>query len=123
MRITMLTAVAAVAVAGCATHAYRPMVDFAGSQKTQAEYEMDLQDCQAYARQISLGGEAVAGLLAGALVGAALGVAIGDSGDWASAGARGGAVGGAVGGGANAAQTQVDIIRRCMSGRGYNVLA
>lgn len=120
--ITVVVMAAATALSGCAMDMYRPMIDYDGSNKTQAEYESDLAECQGYARQINPAGQAFAGLLAGAVMGAAMGAVIGDTSGWAEAGAKGGAIGGATGGAANGAQTQVDIIRRCMVGRGYSVL-
>jgi len=55
------------------------------------------------------------------LLGAALGAAVGDH-SVALDAARFGAVEGAVVGGTAGADTQVQIIRNCMSGRGYLVL-
>ena len=112
---------ACLVLTGCAAgHAYRPTVDSASVDDWNL-YEQDLADCQAYARRVDPARNAVVGAFVGALVGAAIGASIGDS-ELARDGARIGAVAGAVDGGAEGAQTQVDIIRHCMSHRGYAVL-
>lgn len=109
----------AVLLQGCAS--YRPLVD-ARSVSNPQRYEQDLRECQHYAAQVSPGQSAVAGALFGALLGAAISGALG--GDRyvtehvAAAGAVQGAANGAVGG----ADAQVQIIRNCMSDRGYDVL-
>lgn len=109
-------------VAGCATTGagYRPLVDTQGVDMNK--FERDLIDCQGFAQQTSSAGEAAA---VGAVAGAALGVVLA-----AAAGrrysrsttARVGAVTGAVGAGAQAETDQRNVIRRCLSGRGYRVL-
>jgi outer membrane lipoprotein SlyB len=107
--------------AGCNTAQYRPVVDTQGVN--MAMYERDLAQCQQYAHQIDVGNSAAANAAGGAGIMAALAVVLGgnryDVGRWAGAGAVVGSVNGAAAGG----QTQVDIIRNCMSGRGYKVLA
>lgn len=119
MKPILLFAIAA-CLAGCAASQYRPIVDLQGADPYL--YERDLADCQAYARQVDPGANAVAGAVVGALVGAAFGVAIGDSSEFARTGAAIGALDGALVGGAGTAGTQVDIIRNCLGGRGYVVL-
>lgn len=103
---------------------YRPIVDLRGQDETR--YEMDLKDCQAYADQISPGGEAVAGgIIGGAiggLLGFAVGVALGNPGEYIGFGAAIGGAQGVAGGAAGGARGQVDIIRNCLAGRGYRIL-
>ena len=107
---------------GCATTGtgsnFRPIVDNKGVDLNR--YEADLLECQEYAKKTPNAGKSGAG---GAAVGAALGLAlalIGGDKKLASAGA-GAVVGGAVG--ASAGETsQRDIIRNCLTGRGYKVL-
>lgn len=116
-----LIAVALAAIgllSSCAT--YRPIVDMR-DVADRGQYERDLADCQNYAAPVSPGASAGAGALFGAILGAALGAAVGDH-ELAREAGRLGAVEGAVAGGAAGAGTQVDIIRNCMSGRGYVVL-
>ncbi len=105
-------------ISGCAT--YRPLVDRRSIDDPQ-RYEYDLADCQAYARRVDPVASAGAGAFLGALFGAALGAAVGDhyvARDLATYGAVEGAAVGATGG----ANAQVNIIRNCMSDRGYAVL-
>lgn len=106
-------------LAGCAAH-HRPVVDLATSGKTQGQYESDRAQCQDLASQapgpdaVGLGG-AAAGAGLGALTAAMLG---GNAGTGAGLGALYGGVSG-IGQGA---AIQADAVRRCMAGRGYNVL-
>jgi outer membrane lipoprotein SlyB len=122
-RAVALTCCAAL-VAGCATGptgaAYRPLVDTQGVDMNK--FERDLQDCQGFAQQTANAAQgAAAGALAGAALGALLAAAAG-GGYNRSASARVGAVSGAVGAGAEAENSQRNVIRRCLAGRGYRVL-
>jgi uncharacterized protein YcfJ len=104
-------------MSGCAT--YQPMIDFKTSTATQQTYYQDLRECQSYAEQISPAGGAVVGAAIGAILGAAVGYAFHTNvGNVAAFGAGIGGLQGGVSSGA----TQVDVIRRCMQSRGYNVL-
>ena len=86
-------------------------------------YERNLAECQQYAHQVDVANTTAANAAVGAGVLGALAAVLGgnryDVGRWAAAGAITGGVNGAASGG----QTQVNIIRNCMQGRGYNVLA
>ena len=105
------------ALSGCAS--YRPMVDTKNANMDN--YESDLRECQAYAENESPAGSAAVGAIAGAAVGALLAVVAGSDYDrGASAGV--GAVVGGLSGGASSGEAQIDIIKNCMSGRGYRVL-
>lgn len=88
-----------------------------------ARYEQDLLECQQYAHQVDVANTTAANAAVGAGILGALAAVLGgnryDVGRWAAVGAITGGVNGAAAGG----QTQVDIIRNCMSGRGYRVLA
>jgi hypothetical protein len=110
--------VAAGLLSGCAT--YRPLVDLRGVDD-RGRYESDLADCQNYAAPVSPGASAGAGAIFGAVLGAALGAAVGNR-DVALDAARLGAVEGALAGGSAGAATEAEIIRNCMTGRGYLVL-
>ena len=112
----------AIALAGCTTTGtgsnFRPLVDNKGVDLNR--YEADLQECQDFAKSTPNAGKSGAG---GAAVGAALGLAlavIGGDQKLASAGA-GAVVGGALGASAGEA-SQREIIRKCLTGRGYKVL-
>lgn len=112
--ITLITSL----MVGCANTGanYRPIVDTKGVDLNR--YEIDLRECQQYATQTMGAGESAA---AGALFGAILASAAGSTYDKNST-ARVGAVTGAAGAGAEGETNQRNIIRRCLSGRGYKVL-
>lgn len=108
-----------------------PMVDVKPDQ--QAAYEQDLAQCQAIANNNSSGKQSATrrGLRSGAMIGALGGAAVGRaSGDKAlrSAGkgaAWGAAAGGVAGNVASDGKAGVDsgyAVRRCIEGRGYEVL-
>ena len=84
-------------------------------------YEQDLTECQNYADGVQKGKKTAKGAGSGAVVGSLIGGITGG----ASGAARGAGVG-AVGGGAKGAsegeQSEVQVVKRCLSGRGYRVL-
>jgi len=99
---------------------YRPIVDTRGVDFNK--FEADLRDCQQFAHQTASAAEsAAAGAVAGALLGAALGAAAGSRYSRNRTAAVG-AVSGAAGAAAQGETDQRNIIRRCLSGRGYSVL-
>ena len=106
-------------LAGCVAH-HRAVVDLATSGKTPSQYEFDLSQCEHLASQApgpdSLGlGGAVVGAGIGALAAAILG---GNAGKGAGLGALYGGLSGL----GQGAAIQAEAVRRCMAGRGYNVL-
>lgn len=109
------------AMAGCATTGQGGdiVVDMTGVDPDR--YLSDLQACRAYANQAPIGREAAKGAAGGAAVGAAVGAILG-GGEGAARGAGAGAVTGGAKGGLRGAERKRQIVRRCMSGRGYNVL-
>lgn len=102
-------------LSGCAT--YRPIVDNRGVDNVA--YEADLRECQAYADQVSPAGHAVAGAAIGGGLSFLLALITRDDRGMA---AGVGATIGAAGGAANGAESQINVIRNCMRGRGYKVL-
>lgn len=104
-----------VLLSGCAN--YRPIVDSRGVNS--AAYEADLRECQAYADQVSPGGHAAIGAFIGG--GLSLALAMIGGGDRGASAGMGAVLGGAAGAGGGA-EAQVNVIRRCMNGRGYRVL-
>jgi len=110
------------ALGACAN--YQPIVDTKNVDMNK--YNQDLAECQQYAAGISPATEGLQGAALGATVGAAIGAVagafVGDAGLGAGAGAALGGTEGAIGGAANGAQGQTDVIRNCLSGRGYSVL-
>lgn len=107
---------------GCANTGaqYRPIVDL--KTRDANAYEKDLRECQSYATQTADAGQsAAAGAVAGALIGGLLAAAAGSRYDQGGS-ARVGAISGAIGAGAQGEKDQREIIRRCLAGRGYQVL-
>lgn len=110
----------ALALVGCANTGanYTPMID-TGSRI--GVYEQDLAECQDYARRVGGASEgAAAGAFVGAIFGLLLNAAAGGGNSGALAGV--GALSGAAQGASQGEASQRDIIVRCMSGRGYQVL-
>jgi outer membrane lipoprotein SlyB len=107
---------------GCAS--YRPIVDMQGVNSVK--YEQDLRECQNYAKQVSPATSSIVGGAIGAGAGALLGLVVGSyfgrAGEFAGMGAAVGGTSGGMTGAAEGARSQMDIIRRCMMGRGYRVL-
>lgn len=124
-------AIAILAVTGlvaCASNPiteYRPILDTQGGVDA-AKFEQDLVECQAYARQVSVAGEAASGALDGALVGGAIGAAVGaiggDPGSGAAIGATWGGIENAAVDADDAAERQQTIIGNCLKQRGHPVL-
>lgn len=120
MKSLPVVLMAALLVAGCATHTYRPVVDTGVSR---GNYEDDVYDCQQLAAQRPAAAQAAGGAAAGAAIGALLGLAVGLRGDdVAHLAAWGAATGGIEGAGWGTVEQRA-IVARCMEGRGYAVLA
>lgn len=99
---------------------YRPLVDTKGVDR--ARYAQDQEECARYASQVAgPGTQAAVGAVAGAVAGALLARLIGRDVN-RGAPARVGAAAGAAGGAASGIQSEADVIRQCLRGRGYNVL-
>ena len=86
-----------------------------------AAYQQDLAECKTYASDVKSKEKAVKGAGSGAVVGGLIGAITGG----ASGAAKGAGVG-AVGGGARGVnegeQSEVQVVKRCLGGRGYRVL-
>ncbi|WP_052813128.1 glycine zipper family protein [Desulfonatronum thioautotrophicum] len=121
-KATVLISILVVLTTGCAS--YRPIVDMQGVNSVK--YEQDLRDCQNYAKQVSPATSSIVGGAIGAGAGALLGLVVGSyfgrAGEFAGMGAAVGGTSGGMSGAAEGARSQMDIIRRCMAGRGYRVL-
>jgi hypothetical protein len=114
-------------LAGCATAppgsagsgmgaGYVPIIDTKGT--TPGQLQADLADCQGFAQaKLSEGQKAAAGAIAGALLGALLA----PKGYRNEVAGRGAVIGGLSGAGEGAMSREA-LVKRCMSGRGYNVL-
>lgn len=118
MRKTLATLAAVSMLAGCATRGanYVPLVDM--KDKDSAKFQVDVQECQAYAKQRM---DAAQGAVAGAVVGALLGAFLAPRG-YRNEVAGKTALLGAAGGAGEANNTQEGITKQCLAGRGYNVL-
>lgn len=112
--------VAASMLTACASAPYRPVIDPKGQD--MANFHIDLTECRELSEVRDAGASAADGAVAGAIFGALLGAAIGGS-DGAKLGAKAFAVQGAAAGAGDAVLTQQQIVKNCMSGRGYKVLA
>lgn len=97
---------------------YVPLVDTKG--RDAAQLSADTRECQAFAHQrMNAADGAAVGVAAGAVFGALLMAAVGGSSrDGAWVGALSGGARGAIG----ANESQENIVKRCLAGRGYNVL-
>jgi hypothetical protein len=93
------------------------------------QYQEDYVDCAALANQTRPEDRAAAGAVGGAAIGAVFGALLGAAicgrdcaGYGAGVGAASGVAHGAVGGAASGVQEQQVALRRCLAGRGYNVI-
>lgn len=84
-------------------------------------YRQDLAECQRYATSVKTGEKTTKGAASGAVVGGLIG-AITSGASGAAQGAGVGAVGGGARGANEGDQTEVQVVKRCLSGRGYRVL-
>lgn len=99
---------------------WSPIIDSQG--KSAQDQATDLSACQDFAtRQAGAAQQAAAGAIAGALFGALLAAAAG-GGYSRNQSAGIGAVSGLAAGAAQGETDQRSVIRKCMAGRGYNVL-
>jgi len=106
-------------LAGCAAHP-DPIIDLRGVDREQ--FEQDWNDCDAYSEEVSIAEGTAKGAATGAVVGAITGAVIGGNSTTVrrSAGYYG-TLGGATSG-LEAAREKDLVFKRCMAGRGYNVL-
>jgi hypothetical protein len=87
-----------------------------------ARYEADKAECEAYASEVKTAEKAARGAAGGAVVGGAIGAIAGGSRDAAARGAGIGAVSGGARGVVEGERTQMEVVKRCLRGRGYRVL-
>jgi outer membrane lipoprotein SlyB len=83
-----------------------------------ARYEQNLAECRVYAEEVQTGKKAATGAASGAVVGGLIGAITGDAGKAAGVGA---VAGGARGVG-EGSRDEVQVVKRCLRGRGYKVL-
>jgi hypothetical protein len=116
---------AAMGLAGC-TATNQPIVDTKGVDPNR--YAQDQSECQQYADQANVAGDAAVGAVGGAAGGAALGAITGalvpgvSAGGGAALGAASGGLLGLGGGAYSGVEQRREIFRNCMKNRGYSVL-
>jgi len=118
MKHLSLVLVTLLVVAGCTT-TDEIIVDEKGIN--MGAYQKDLAECQTYAKGVKSGEKTAKGAASGAVVGGLIGAITGGS-SGAVTGAGVGAVGGGAKGASEGEQTEVEVVKRCLSGRGYRVL-
>jgi len=84
-------------------------------------YQRDLAECRGYASGVKTEEKAVRGAGSGAVVGGLVGAITGGA-EGAAKGAGVGAVGGTARGIDEGERSEVQVVKRCLSGRGYRVL-
>ncbi|MFK7793840.1 MAG: glycine zipper family protein [Gammaproteobacteria bacterium] len=85
------------------------------------QYYADLEECRGYSAEVKTKEKGAKGAVSGAVVGGAVGAIF----DGAEGAARGAGVGAVTGGaeGINKGEgEEVEVVKRCLSGRGYQVL-
>ena len=97
----------------------KPIIDTKGTDMSQ--YESDLEECNAFANEISTGKSIVKGAVAGAAIGAVL-EAVTDGSRGKRDATETGTVAGGAKSGIRAAQEKEQVVKRCLRGRGYRVL-
>lgn len=107
-------------LAGACTTTDEIIIDKKGVNMTR--YSADLVECESYAEQVRTGEKAARGAASGAVVGGAVGGIIDDSSEGAARGAGVGAVTGAVRGLNEGERGEIQVVKRCLRGRGYRVL-
>ena len=109
-------------VTGCA---FTPIVDMRGVD--QSALQVDITECERYAKLVHQGSRAAGAAVGGAVVGGGLGAALGalGSGGAPETGAAGAILGAAIAGlgalGSASAEKRA-IVVNCLQGRGYHVL-
>ena len=113
-------------VSACTLPQYNPIVDRGVSNFNYDQYQRDLSECRAYAREISPANRAIGESIVGAGIGAAMGAILGSGYHNAGSGAGIGAgitgITGALHGAGSAIAEQKAIIKKCLEDRGYKVL-
>jgi len=83
-----------------------------------SRYDQDLAECRSYATEVQTGKKVAKGAASGAVVGGLIGAITGDAGKSAGVGA----VGGGAKGASKGEEEEVQVVKRCLRGRGYKVL-
>jgi len=83
-----------------------------------SRYDQDLAECKSYATEVQTGKKVATGAASGAVVGGLIGAITGDAGKAAGVGA----VTGGARGASRGSEDEVQVVKRCLRGRGYKVL-
>lgn len=86
-----------------------------------AAYQQDLAECKTYSESVQTSEKTAKGAGTGAVVGGLIGAITGGA-SGAAKGAGVGAVGGGAKGASEGEQTELQVVKRCLRGRGYRVL-
>lgn len=86
-----------------------------------AHYQTDLAECRGYSKQVAVGEKGAKGAASGAVVGGLIGAVGGDQRSAQEGAGIGAITGGAKGLNEGDRQT-VNVVKRCLRGRGYRVL-
>lgn len=116
-RVVCAFGLLAAILGGCASD--RVIVDTKGADMSR--YQQDRAECEAYAGQVSTGTQVAKGAGFGAAIAAALGAIFGNRDTVVRSAGAGGVVGGAQGAVRGEGEKQ-QVLRNCLSGRGYRVL-
>ncbi|WP_279249683.1 glycine zipper domain-containing protein [Candidatus Marimicrobium litorale] len=84
-------------------------------------YNQDLAECRTYASEVKTNEKTAKGAGSGAVVGGLIGAITGGV-EGAARGAGVGAVGGGARGASEGERSEVEVVKRCLGGRGYRVL-
>lgn len=84
-------------------------------------YQQDLAECKSYSESVETGQKAGVGAASGAVVGGLIGAITGGA-EGAARGAGVGAVGGGAKGASQGVESEVQVVKNCLRGRGYRVL-
>jgi len=118
MKYISVIAVTFLALAGCTT---TDEIIIDEKSVDMNVYRQDLAECRSYASKVKTGEKTAKGAASGAVVGGLTGAIFGGS-SGAATGAGVGAVGGGVKGADEGERTEVDVVKRCLGGRGYRLL-
>ena len=118
MKHLSVALVTLLAVAGCTT---TDEIIIDEKSVNMSAYQNDLAECKTYASSVKTGEKTAKGAASGAVVGGLIGAITGGS-SGAAQGAGIGAVGGGARGAMEGEETEVQVVKRCLSGRGYRVL-
>jgi uncharacterized protein YcfJ len=124
--IAVVVLFALAAAGGCAHHTPAEpaapggvIVDMKGVDP--AKYQVDLNECAAYADQVDAGSKVAGSAVGAAAVGGAVGAIFG-GGHGAAQGAGAGAVVGGAHGVGDTLHERTQVVRNCLRNRGYSVL-